>query len=146
MYRDTIFTIIVHPEMYHDTVSPAVSSRFFLCSVFLRLNARFFCVWSFEHTCLSRCFVLRFTVESVQCGNESSGRHPVSLLVSTKLGTWFFPSLSTRLETWNSRGMYMDLSRGMKVNEFADLNHSISQVKPDSCFQSSDEGPLCCFV
>ena len=39
------------------------------------------------------------------------------------VGTWLFPVLSTRLETWNSRGMYMDLSRGMKVNEFADLNN-----------------------
>ena len=72
---------------------------------------------------------------------------------------------------WNSRGMYLDLSRGMKVNEFADLttsefmseyleenpnfmwsgrkhletheyiNEPLDQVKPDSCFQSSDEGP-----
>ena len=76
-----------------------------------------------------------------------------------------------QLETWNSRGMYMDLSRGMKVNEFADLttsefvsefsgekpnivwsgrkhletheyiNEPHDQVKNDSCFQSNDEGP-----
>ena len=56
-------------------------------------------------------FISRFTVESVQCGNESIGRHPVSrvvqrtlestqlsLLVSTPLSV-----LSTRLESWNSR-------------------------------------------
>ena len=42
MYRDTVFTIIViYPDMYHDTVSLVVSSRFFLRSVFLRLHARF---------------------------------------------------------------------------------------------------------
>ena len=71
--------------------------------------------------------------------------------------------------------MYMDLSRGMKVNEFADLttsefvseypeenpnivwsgrkhletheyiNQPLDQVKPDSCFQSSDEGPSLLF-
>ena len=73
------------------------------------------------------------------------------------------PVLSTRPEIWNSRGM--------KVNEFADLttsefvseypeenpnivwsgrkhletheyiNEPLDQVKPDSCFQSRDEGP-----
>ena len=32
--------------------------------------------------------------------------------------------LSTRWETWTSRGMYMNLSRGMKVNEIADLTTS----------------------
>ena len=67
--------------------------------------------------------------------------------------------------------MYMDLNRGMKVNGFADLTTSefvseypeenpnivwdgrkhletheytdepLNQVKPDSCFQSSDEVP-----
>ena len=71
--------------------------------------------------------------------------------------------------------MYMDLSRGMKVNEFADLttsefvseypeenpnivwsgrkhletheyiNEPLDQVKLDSCFQSSDEGPSLLF-
>ena len=91
-----------------------------------------------------------------------------------QVGTWLFSSLSTRLETWNSRGMCKDLSRGMKVYEFADLttsefvsefseenpnivwsgrkhletheyiNEPLDQVKSDSCFQSSDEGPLFC--
>ena len=56
--------------------------------------------------------------------------------------------------------MYLDLSRGMNVNEFADLRTSefvseYAEEKPnivwsgreyfdeqlDSCFQSSDEGP-----
>ena len=84
--------------------------------------------------------------------------------------------MSTRLETWISRGMYIDLSRGMKVNEFADLTISEfvseyteekpnivwsgrkhletheyvdeppDQVKPDSCCQSSDEGPSSFFL
>ena len=94
-----------------------------------------------------------------------------SQLESTRLGTWFLPLLPTRLETWNCRVVYLDLSRGMKVNEFADLTTSefvfeyteekpnivwtgrthletheyvdepLDQVKPDSCFQSIDEGP-----
>ena len=41
-----------------------------------------------------------------------------------QVGTWLFSLLSTRLEAWNSRGMYMDLSRGLKVNEFADFTAS----------------------
>ena len=71
---------------------------------------------------------------------------------------------------------YLDLSRGMKVNEFADLTTSefvseyieyksnivwsgrkhlgtheffdepLDQVKPGNCFQSSDEGTSLCFV
>ena len=82
-----------------------------------------------------------------------------------------FPLLPTRLEIWSSRGMCLDLSSGMKVNDFADLTTSefvseytgykpnsvwsgrehletheyvhgpLDQVKPGSCFQSSDEGP-----
>ena len=92
--------------------------------------------------------VVQRTLESTQ----------LSLLVSTLL-----PVLSTRPEIWNSRGT--------KVNEFADLttsefvseypeenpnivwsgrkhlethdyiNEPLDQVKPDSCFQSCDEGP-----
>ena len=43
----------------------------------------------------------------------------LSVLVSTLL-----PVLSTGLEIWKSRGMCKDLSRDMKVNEFADLTTS----------------------
>ena len=46
-----------------------------------------------------------------------------------EVGTWLFSLLSTRLETWKSRGMYMDLSRGTKVNEFADLTTSEFRVR-----------------
>ena len=53
--------------------------------------------------------VVQRTLESTQ----------LSLLVST-----LFPVLSTRLEIWSSRGMCKDLSRGVKVNEFADLTTS----------------------
>ena len=94
MFEETIFMIEIYPDMYHDTVSISVSYRFVLRSVFLRL-----------HT--SR--VAQRTLESTQ----------LSLLVSTLLLV-----LSTRLEIWNSRGMCKDLSRGMKVNEFADLTTS----------------------
>ena len=99
------------------------------------------------------------------------GKYAVLSVGVDQVGTWLFPVMSTRLEIWNSRGMYMDLCRGMKVNEFAELTTSdfvseypeekpnivwsgwkrletheyvdepLDQVKPDSCFQSSDEGP-----
>ena len=86
MYRDTIFLIEIDPDMYHETVSLSVFP-FVLRSVFLRLHARFLgVIRSFEHTCLSRCFFSRFTVESVQCRNESIGRHPVSRVVQRTLG------------------------------------------------------------
>ena len=179
--------IIVYPEMYRNTVfTIKIYLPVFLRSVFLLLHARFLgLVWSFEHTCLSRCCTSRFTVESFQSRSESIGRHTVSRVVQRTLGkyaalsvgvdqvgNWLFSLLSTRLETWNSRGMYMDLSRGIKVNEFADLttseflsefseekpnivwsgrkhletheyiNEPLDQVKPDSCFQSSVEGDL----
>ena len=79
--------------------------------------------------------------------------------------------MPNRLETWNSRVVYLDLSRGMKVNEFTDLTTSefvsgytgykpnivwigrkhldtheyvdepLDHVKLGSCFQSSDESP-----
>ena len=88
-----------------------------------------------------------------------------------QVGTWLFSLLSTRLETWNSHGLYMDLSRGTKENEFAVLtssefvpeekpnivwsgrkdletleyiNEPLDQVKPDSCLQSSDAGLFLC--
>ena len=113
-------------------------------------------------------------LEGIPCHEWYSvllGSTQLSLMVLTRLGTWFFPLLPTRLETGNSRVVYLDLSRGMKVNEFADLTTSefvseytedkpnivwsgrkhletheyvdepLDQVKPDSCFQSSDEGP-----
>ena len=46
-------------------------------------------------------------------------RTQLSLLVSTLL-----PVLSTKLEIWNYCSMCKDLSRGVKVNEFADLTTS----------------------
>ena len=178
--------------MYHDTVSLAVSLRFFLRSVFLRLHARFsvslVCVGDPDanvfHEVLSQDAQSKvFNVETSQLEgipchewyNVLLGSTQLSLLVSTRLGTWFFPLLPTKLETWNSRVVYPDLSRGMKVNEFADLTTSdfvseysedkpnivwggrkhletheyvdepLDQVEPDSCFQSSDEGPSLLF-
>ena len=89
MYRDTIFTIEICPDMYHDTVSLAVSSRFFCVPCFcVCTRASFVFVWSFEHTCLSRWFISRFIDESVQCRNESIGRHLVSRVVQRTLGKY----------------------------------------------------------
>ena len=176
--------------MYHDTVSLAVSSRFFLRSVFLRLHARFLCVL-FGHSntrvypdvssqgSLSKVSNVETSqLEGIPCHEWYSvlfGCTQLSLLVSTRLGTWLFPVLPTRLETWISRVVHLELSRGMKVNEFADLTSSelvseyiedkpnivwsgrkhletheyvdepLDQVKPDSCFHSSDEGPSLLF-
>ena len=112
-------------------------------------------------------------LEGIPCHEWYSvllGSTQLSLLVSTLL-----PVLSTRLEIWYSRGMYLDLSRGMKMHEFAHLttsefvseytednpnivwsgrkhletheyiNEPLDQVKPDSCYQSSDEGPSLLF-
>ena len=173
-----------YPDMYHDTVSLAVSSRFpaFLC--FCGCTRASFMLFGHSNTRVSPdVFISRFTVESVQSRNESIGRHLVSRVVQrtlgkyTSLSCWCRPGwepgsfpLLTRLETWSSRVVYLDPSRGMKVNEFADLTsefvseytedkHNIvwsgrkhlethecvdeplDQVKSDSCFQSSDEGP-----
>ena len=103
MYRDTVFTFIVYPEMcrdmtftieiypdmYHDTVSIAMSSRSSCVLWFCGCKrASLVLFWSFEHTCLSRCFIPRFTVESVHCRSESIGRHPVSRVVQRTLGKY----------------------------------------------------------
>ena len=59
MYRDTVFTINIYPDMYHGIVSLVVSSRVpaFCFSVVAR--AFLLVVWSFEHTCLSRRLYLK---------------------------------------------------------------------------------------
>ena len=185
-YRDTIFMIEINLDVCHDTVSLSVSSRFVLRSVFLRLHARFsvslVCVGdpdtSVFHEVLSQDTQSKvFNVETRQLeGIPCHEWYSVLLKVhSSLLVSALLPVLSTRLEIWNSRGMSKDLSRGMKVNEFADLttsefvseypeenpnivwsgrkhletheyiNELLNQVKPDSCFQSSDEGPYLFF-
>ena len=135
MYRDTIFMIEIYPDMYHDTVSLSVSSGFVLRSAFLRLHARFsvslVCVGD-PHTSVFHEVSPQDSVKSVQCRNESIGRHPVSRVVqrtleSTQLSLLvptLLPVLLTKLEIWNSRGMCKAVFRGMKVNEFADLTIS----------------------
>ena len=140
MYRDTIFTIIVYPEMcrdtifmikifpdmYHDTVSISVSSRlscvlcFFGCTraslvLFGLSNTRVSPV-AFSQDSLSKVFNVETShLEGIPCHEWYS-----VLLGSTQLSLL----LLIRLETWNSRGMHMDLSRGVKMNEFADLTTS----------------------
>ena len=83
--------IEIYPDMYHGTVSLSVPSRFVLRSVFLRLHARFsvslVCVGDPDTSVFHEVFISRFTVKSVQCRNESIGRHPVlqRTLESTQL-------------------------------------------------------------
>ena len=90
------------------------------------------CCSGLSNTRLSRCFLSRLPVESVHCRNSHLegipchewysvllGTTQLSLLVST-----LFSVLSTRLEIWSSRGMCEDFSRGIKVNEVADLTTS----------------------
>ena len=181
MYRDTVFTIVIYPDMYHDTVSFVVSSRFSCVLCFCGCTRASLLLFGFSNTRLSpdgssqnsrsKVFNVETSqLEGISCHEWYSvlfGSTQLSLLLSTRCE----PLLSTRLETWNSRGMFMDLSRGMKVNEFDDLrtsefvfekteekpntvwsgrkhlenheyiNEPLDQVKPDSCFQSSDEGP-----
>ena len=89
MYRDTIFMVEIYPDMYHDTVSLSVSSRLSCAQCFCGCTrASLVLFWFLEHTCLSRCFLSRFTVESVRCRNESIGRHPVSRVVQLTLGKY----------------------------------------------------------
>ena len=185
MYRDTIFMIEIYLDMFHDTVSLSVSSRFVLRSMFLRLQARFsvslVCVGdpdkSVFHEVLSQDSPSKVyneemsQLESIPC-HESTH---LSLLVSTS-ETWL--SFPCYRPGWKS-GILAVYARtslvGVKVNEFADLttiefvseypeenpnivwsggkhlethayiNEPLDQVKPDNCFQSSDEGPSLLF-
>ena len=98
MYRDMIFMIEIYPDMYHDTVSLSVSSPLSCALCFCgctRASLVLFC--SFEHTCVSGCFLSRFTVESVHCRNESIGNHPVSRVVPRTLGK--YAALSVGVDT-----------------------------------------------
>ena len=53
----------------------------------------------------------------------------MSRVVQRTLESTQLSLLSTKLEIWNSRGMRKDLSRGVKVNEFADL--TTSEFEPE---------------
>ena len=184
MYRDTVFTIIVYPEMYRGIM---ILYRYLCLPVCPALcvsavaRALPWCCFGLSNTRVSpdafsqdspsKVFIVETSqLEGIPCHEWYSvllGSTQLSLLVSTLL-----PVLSTRLET---RGMCKDLSHGMKVNELVDLttsefvseypeenpnivwsgrkhletyehiNEPLDQVKPDSCFQSSDEGPSCFF-
>ena len=142
MYRDTIFMTEIYPDMYHDTVSLSVSSRLSCVLCFCGCKRASLVLFGLSNTRVSPdVFSQDSLSKSVQCRNESIGRHPLSRVVQRTLGKYaevrsslcwcrpggnlaLFPVLRTRLEIWYSRGMYLDLSRGMKVNEFADLTTS----------------------
>ena len=133
MHRDTIFMIEIFPDTYHDTANLSVSSRlscvlcFCGCTraslVLFGLSNTRVSLDAFSQDSLSKVFnVDTCQLEGIPCHEWYRvllGSTQLSLLVSTLL-----PVLSTRLEIWYSRGMYLDLSRGMKVNEFADLTVS----------------------
>ena len=133
MYRDTVFTFIVYPEMcrdmtftieiypdmYHDIVSLAVSSRFSCVLWFCGCTRASLVLFGHSNTCVSPdvssqdslskvSTVEASQLEGIPCHERYSvllGSTQLYLLVSTRLGTWFFLLLPTRLE----------------VNEFADL-------------------------
>ena len=94
---------------------------------------------AFSQDSLSKVFNVETSqLEGIPCHEWYSvllGSTQLSLLVSTRL-----PVLSTRLEMWYSRGLYLDLSRGMKVNEFADLttscHHAMSTHEGDQSKRS----------
>ena len=191
MYRDTIFMTEIYPDMYHDTVSLFVSSRFscVLCFCGCTRALPWCCLALRTHVSLPM-FISRFTVESVQCRNESIERHPVSRVVQRTLAK--YAALFVGVDRGGNLALFLvvdqvgnlefsrsengPLSRGMKVNEFADLttsefvseyteeklnivwsgrkhletheyiNEPLDQVKSDSCSQSSNEGPSFVFL
>ena len=59
LYRDTVFTIIVHPDMDHDTVFIGVV---FPCSAVARALLYPVCVGAPDTRVVSRCFLSRFIV------------------------------------------------------------------------------------
>ena len=163
--------IEIYPDMYHDIVSfspvclafcVSAVARALLLTLFGLSNTRV-SPDALSQDSLSKAFNVETSqLEGIPCHEWYSvllGSTQLSLLVST-----LFPVLSTRLEVWNSRGMCKDLSRGMKVDEFAGLttsefvseypeenivwsgrkhldtheyiNEPLDQVKLDSCFQS----------
>ena len=168
MYRDTIFMIEICPDMYHDTVSLSVSSRF--CPAF--------CVSAVARALPWCCLVFRTHVFlpmlSLKICYRKCSMKKTNQLEGIPCHEWYSVLLgSTQLSLLVLlRYVSLDLSRGMKVNEFADLttnefvseypeenlnvvwsgrkhletheyiNEPLDQVKPDSCFQSSDEGPF----
>ena len=177
--------------MYHDTVSLSVSSRLSCVLCFSVCTRASLVLFGLSNTRLSlpifslkilcrKCSMqkrVNWKATRITSGTAYSGEVRSSLCCCRPGGNLaLFPVLSTRLEIWNSRAMYLDLSRGMKVNEFADLitsefvseypeenpdivwsggkhletheyiNEPLDQVEPDSCFQSSDEGPSLFFL
>ena len=180
MYRDTIFTIDIYPDMYHDTVSFVVSSRLCFCGC----THTSLVLFGLSNTRVSPDGSYQDSLSKVlSCRNESIGRHLVSRVVQRTLGKYAavpdgvdqVGNLTLSLVA-DSRGVYLELSRGVKLNEFADLTTSefvseyteyesnivwsgrkhlgtheyfdkpLDQVTPGNCFQSSDEGPSLFFV
>ena len=142
--------IEIYPDMYHDTVSLPVSSRFSCVLCFCGCTRASFVLFGHSNTrvsldvssqgSLSKVSTVETSqLEGIPCHERYSvllGSTQLSPLVSTRLGTWFFPLLPTRLETWNSRVVYLDPSRGMKVNEIADLTTSepsTLRINPTLC-------------
>ena len=121
-YRDTIFMIEIYPDVYHDTVYLAVSSRSSCVLCFCGCTRASFVLFGHSNTRISPDVssqgslskvsnVQTSQLEGIPCHEWYSvplGSTQLSLLVSTRLGTW------------NSRVVYLDLSRGMKVNKFAE--------------------------
>ena len=151
MHRDTVFTIIViHPDMHHDSVSLVVSSRFLA-----------FCVSAVARALPCVCLVTRTHVSLPMFYLKFHCRKcPMQKRVNWK-----------QQVNWKVSSAYLNFSRGMKVNEFADLiatefvseyteytsnivwngrkhlgtrediDEPLDQVKLGNCFQSCDEGP-----
>ena len=204
MYRDTVFTIIVYPEMYrdtifmieiypdmnHDTVSLSVSSRLSCVLCFCGCTRASLLLFGLSNTRVSPDAFSRdslskvFNVETSQLeGNPCREWNSVllrsaqlSLLELTRWRPWLsFPCYRPGWKygilavcTWTSRGMKAnepaDLTTSEFVSEYPEENPSIvwsgpkhletheyineplDQVKPDSCFQPSDEGPSLFFL
>ena len=126
MYRDTIFMIEIYHDMYHDIVSFSVSSLFSCVLCFCVCTRASLVLFGLSNTRVSPDAFSQDSLSKVFNAETSQLEGiPCHEWYSVFLGSTQLSQLVlTRLETWNSHGMYMDLSRGTKENEFAVLTSS----------------------
>ena len=77
-------------------------------------------------------------------GQRTLGKYAALSVGVDQVGTWLFSLLSTRLETWNSRGTFVDLSLSW-YEEFADLTTSefvseFAEEKPNIAWNGRKRG------
>ena len=108
MYRDTIFMTEIYPDMYHDTVSLSVSSRLSCVLCFCGCKRASLVLFGLSNTRVSPDVLSQDSLsKSVQCRNESIGRHPLSRVVQRTLGKYAALSVGVdQVGTWLSFACY----------------------------------------